>query len=267
MSGSDRPIWFAGDLGDPAAEAIAAALPAAETRLLDCPASLPSLWPAIDAKSPRIMVLHRANLVMGDADRLAQLKRRLGPTRPVVLCVGPYARYADIERWSGVVDRVLPEAVAVETIGRHVGLPEPSHTAGRGRAVAVVSSQTELRATWAAILIAGGYEVVEAVQPETAPGGMVTLWDVPVLEPGWPGRLTARAATSPLVASIGFLDRATRDLARAAGASACLDMPADLADLMLAVDRVAGIRRDSPHPNPPAPMRPPTRRTTGRLKR
>jgi len=266
MSG-DRPIWFAGDVDDPVAAAIARALPVFRSRLIACPGDLPSPWPKVAAESPRVVVVHRAILGSTDAGRLATLRRRLGPTRPVILCVGPHVRYADIERWAGLVDLVLPEAVAAETIGRHVEAAGPGLAPSTGRVVAVVSTQNELRTTWGAIFRAGGYEVVEAVQLEDPPGRMAAVWDVPVLEPTWAARLAARASSGPVVASVGFLDRTTRDIARKAGASACLDLPADLADLWHAVDRVAGIRRDMAHATPPAPLRGETRRRSGQPKR
>ncbi len=254
MSGPDRPIWFAGDRDDPVAGAIAAALPAGQTRFLDCPDDLPGPWPGVSARGPRVVVLHRAHLGATDAARVARLRRRLDPTRPIILCVGPHVRYADTERWAGLVDLILPEALAAETIARHVGLVEPSRGPSTGRTVAVVSTQPELRAAWAAILRGGGYEVTETVTPEATPPGLAAVWDVPVLEPTWPARLASRIGTGPVVASIGFLDRTTREIARRSGASACLDAPCDLADLVLAVDRMVGIRRDAAHPGPPAPL-------------
>ncbi len=261
MSGSDRPIWFAGDLGDPEAWAIASALPSTSTRLIDCPGDLPLRWPAVGDASPRVVVVHRGVLGATDGERLARLRGRLGGSRRIILGVGPEARYADIDRWSRWVDVVLPEAVAAGTIVRHVQIAEPiligplpQGSSQFRRAVAVASTNSELRATLAAILRASGYEVVERVRPEDS-GGVATVWDVPVLEPGWRDRLATVAATHPVLALIGFLDRSTANLARAAGASACLDLPCDLADLVLAVDRIVGIRRDLGHPCPPSPNR------------
>ncbi len=260
MSGADRPIWFAGDLGDPLAAEIARALPVARTRRLDCPLNLPKPWPAVGDQAPRVVIVHRAHLGETDAGRLARLRRRLGPERRVILCVGPHVRYADIERWSPWIDLVLPEATAAETIGRHVGgfelvagarSPQPN-----GRTIAVVSTNTELRATWDAILRLAGFEVVEAENLAGLSPRLPAVWDVPVLEADWPDRLAARCLVGPTIAAIGFLDRTTRALARSAGAGACLDMPCDLADLTRAVDRITGLRRDPAHPA----IRPPTAR-------
>ena len=261
MSGSDRPIWFAGDLGDPIAGEIAGALPRDRTRRIHCPGDLPRPWPSVGELSPRVVVVHRAHLGGVDAERLARLKRRLGPERRVILCVGPHVRYADIERWSQWVDLVVPEAVAVETIARQVGsddFGQPSPASGdrptphHGRTIAVVTTNGELRATWAAICRAGGYTVVEGRDLESLTGGLAAVWDVPVLELGWDDRIKTRARAGPVVAAIGFLDRTTRAVAHEAGASACLDLPCDLADLIRAVDGVSRLRRDPARPGIPA---------------
>lgn len=257
MSGTDRPIWFAGDRGDPMAAAIADGLPAARTRFLDCPADLPRPWPGVADRSPRVIVIHRAHLGETDAGRVARLRRRLGPERRVILCVGPHVRYADQERWSAAVDLILPEALAAETIARHLAEPDEAGTDRRllphAKRVAAVSTSFELRATWRAILQDEGYEVTEARDLAELPDRLAAVWDVPVLETAWPTSLATRAAVGPVVAAIGFLDRATRTTARQAGAVACLDLPADLADLVRAVDAMTGLRRDPAHPGMPTP--------------
>ena len=253
MSESDRPVWFAGDLADPLAGAIVQALAPLRPRLIPCPGDLPSEWPSLEAAAPRIVVVHRSTLGATDAGRLAKLRGRLEAGCLVILGVGPQVRSADIERWGALVDLVLPEALAAETIGRHLGIVEATAIQAHGRGVAVASTSPELRATWGAILRASGYDVVEFVQLEGAPPGQPTVWDVPVLEPGWAGRLQARSRSGPIVAAIGFLDRTTREQARRAGAASCLDMPADLLDLVHAIDRITGLRRDPGHPGVPAP--------------
>ena len=257
MSGAGRPIWCAADPGDPLAGAILAALPASRTRAIACPGDLPAIWPKVGREAPRVVVVHRAHLGGTDRGRLARLRQKLGPDRRVILCVGPHARYADVERWLLLVDLVLPEAAAAETIAWHVGLaaPSPRTRAAAGRGVAVVSTGPALRGTWGAILRAVGHDPSEHDRLEAVPPGCAVVWDVPVLEPDWPARLAARAALGPVVAAIGFLDRATRDQARRAGAVACLDLPGDLADLVLAVDRATGNRRDPAQPAVLGPKR------------
>ena len=262
MNGSDRPkpIWFAGDLGEPGSVAIASALPGRETRLIDASDGLPPRWPVVGSDSPRVVVVHRGVLGATDGERLARLRGRLGASRAIILCVGPHVRYAEIDRWMRWVDLVLAEALASETIARHVQTVAPTMIGPSilGRTVAVVSTNFEVRATLAAILRGGGYEVVERVELEDL-GGLASVWDVPILEQDWRERLAARTSTNPVLALIGFLDRMTAKLARDSGASACLDLPCDLEDLVMAIDRMVGIRRDQGHQAPPAPMRGATR--------
>ena len=258
MIGADRTIWFAGDLSDPVVGEIAGALPGERTRWLDSPADLPRPWPTVGSQSPQVVVVHRSLLGDTDAGRLARLKRRLRPEGKIILCVGPHVRYVEIERWLAWVDAVLPEAAAVDAIARQVaeveglrpcGMLDDRPTHATGRTIGVASTNTELRSTWRAILQAGGYSVVDTSDPESLPDRLVTLWDVPILEANWANRLAARKARGPVIAAIGFLDWTTRSLALAAGASACLDLPTDLADLVMAVDKVSGVRRDLAHPS------------------
>ena len=250
MEGADRPIWFAGDLDDPWVAAIAAALPR-EARRIDCPADLPDPWPAED---PGILVLHRPALTATDALRLARLRNRPGPTPRVVLCFGPNARHADLEGWARLVDVAIPEAIARETVARQaLGLARTKP--GRpGARVAVVSANYELRITLAGACRLGGYAPELARDWAEAAPGIAAVWDVPVLEPDWDESLARRSRTSPVVALLGFTDRAIVRQAREHGASACLDLPCEIEDLILALDRVAaGPVVDAAHEVPPAP--------------
>ena len=249
MEGTDRPIWFAGDLDDSWVLAIAGALPRGARRL-DCPGDLPDPWPA---ESPSVVVIHRATLTAGDARRLAILRNRTGPTPRVVLCFGPNARHADLERWARLVDVAIPEATASETVMRHALGPDREMRSG-GR-IAVVSANHELRATLADACRLGGYEPEAARDWLEADPGIAAVWDVPVLEAGWPERLAERAKGSPVVALLGFADRAMVRQAREHGASACLELPCEVEDLIVALDRVAGRPVGDPaHEVPPAPM-------------
>ena len=56
-----------------------------------------------------------------------------------------------------------------------------------------------------------------------------------------------------MVALLGFADRATVGQARAHGASACLELPFDLADLVFVLDRLAAPRIEPAHEVPPPP--------------
>jgi hypothetical protein len=256
MDGPDRltsNCWFAGDLDDPWVVTIAEALPR-DTFRIDCPADLPDAWP-IDRPTPEVLVLHRSTLSPTDAQRIARLKARADRTPRFVLCVGPQARYVEVERWSRLVDVLLPEATARDSVARHAleipratrppGLPCPR--------VAIISANHEWRATLADAARLGGFAVEPVAQPLDAPPGVAIAWDVPVLEVDWPDRMASLATFGPVVALLGFADRATVTLARSKGARVCLDMPCDVGDFLAALDRVATFRLDPPHAVPPPP--------------
>ena len=255
MNTTDRTIWFVGDRADPAARAIVAALPRAGVRVIDAPGGLPKPWPGVGPNPPRVVVVHRAILGSSDAERLAKLRGRLGDPTRVILCVGPQARHAEVERWSRWADVILPEALAATTIGRHVASVDRPVNMLAQQAAVVVSTNSELRATLASMLRSRGCAVDEQAEPEEATPApeSPTFWDVPVLEPGWPDRLAARAQRGPVVALIGFLDATQNRRARGAGAAVCLDLPVDLDDLVAALDQARGLRRDPAHLAPPAP--------------
>jgi hypothetical protein len=234
--GASPRVVVAGDLADPLVADLAAALPADAVRV-DCPGDLPDSWPDA-ARDARSLVLHRSFLTAGDAERLAR-DRRAGRFPKVVLCVGPHARYHHVQRWSERVDVVLPEAIAPEVVGRYVAAdggavpPAPA-----GRTVAVVSGLYEVGSVLADALAASGYAVSRARDWSSGPAGELAVWDVPVLEPDWPAALERAAATRPVVALIGFADRALVRLARSRGASAVLDLPCDPADLAYVLHRL-----------------------------
>ena len=253
MEGPDRVLWFAGDLADSWVVAIAGALPRTTLRL-DCPDDLPETWP-INRPTPEVLVLHRSVLNPTDAQRVARLKARADRTPRVVLCVGPHVRAAEVERWARLADVVLPEATASEVVLRHaLRADRPARVNGRGGPrVVVVSSDFELRTTLAEVARLGGFEAEPRVEPVDLPPGVAVAWDVPVLEPGWPATLSGLTRSGPVVALMGFADRANVTLARDHGASACLDLPCDLDDLLTTLGRVTASRLDPPHDVPPTP--------------
>lgn len=254
--GPIRPAWFVGDLDDPWVAAIADALPPDTTRL-DAPGDLPA---AIDpAAAPGAVVLHRSVLTRPDAAWVARLRAgRAAPPR-VVLCFGPHVRAADLERWSELVDAAVPEATARDTVARRLAGAEPfGAVVGRRPAVsrprvAVVSTNPALRQVLCEGCEAAGYPVAAARDWPDAPPGGPAVWDVPVLEPRWPDELARRAAAGPVVALLGFADRRLVAEARARGASACLELPVDLADLAAALDRLPAPRPEPAHEVPPPP--------------
>ena len=262
----ERPVWFLGDLDDPWVASIADALPR-EVRRLSCAGDLtPEMLEAVSP--PRVLILHRNHLTPGDADRLARFRTEVSPSPRVVLCVGPHVRHAQLERWGKLVDVVVPEATARDTIARHlaVGSEVREPETGKSRpTVRVVSRNFELGQTLADSCEALGYPA-EASRDwtEASPGG-VALWDVPVLEADWPDLLARRARTGPVVALLGFADRARIVEARAGGASACLELPCDLLDLGYVLDHLALRRAEPAHelPPPPAARRHRDRRLAG----
>jgi hypothetical protein len=85
---------------------------------------------------------------------------------------------------------------------------------------------------------------------------------VPVLEAGWPELIEHRSRLGPVIALLGFADRATVSLATARGAAACLELPFNVLDLIDVLDRVSRpmliggepsghARLESPHAVPP----------------
>jgi hypothetical protein len=201
----------------------------------------------------------------------------------VILCFSPYVRYAELDRCSRGVDLAIPEATAVETLSRHVSSllergdePPRDSLAADCLPVQVISSNHELRAVLREICQAEGFKVTsgwESTAPWQSRGAaagraasqVLTLWDVPVLESDWPKLLAEHSKLGPVLALIGFADRATVAQARASGASACLDLPVDVDDLVYVIERLnRKLRSDSSsktvgriepaHAVPPAPV-------------
>jgi hypothetical protein len=95
---------------------------------------------------------------------------------------------------------------------------------------------------------------------------VLTIWEVPVLEPEWAERLERRSrATGPVIALFSFADRMIVAGAKACGAIACLELPCNLDDLLDVIDRTtrsmpleswpAPARLEPPHVLPPRPRR------------
>ena len=280
MDATSPTIGFSGDLDDPWVEEIARALRDFEPTPYDPDgASLPP--EAFDPEhGPDVLVLHRSRLSPADVARLEELRRALGPSAwpRIVLCVSPYVRYAEIERCSGLVELVVPEATAAETLPRQLermlgrAPGRSKRLAAEAMPVEVVSSDYALRQVLSEACARAGYRTAEAASlappPEAAPtpGRRLTVWDVPVLEARWEERLERRSRQGPVLALLGFADRASVALARAAGAAACLDLPCAMEDLIDALDRLARDparpRVEAAHATPPAPTARPSRSRT-----
>lgn len=245
------PAWFFGDMDDPWVVAIADALPSGTSRV-HAPDGLPDLPPG---PAPGAVVVHRMVLTRRDAEFLARLRTALTPPPRVVLCFGPHVRYAEMEGWSALADAAIPEATARDTVAGHLKAPDarrPAPSGPRPR-VAVVSANAGLRRMLADACEAAGYPASAAPDWSEAPPLGPAVWDVPVLERDWPDELARRARSGPVVALIGFADRALVAEARARGAWACLELPLDLADLADALDRLPAVRAEPAHEVPPPP--------------
>jgi hypothetical protein len=173
------------------------------------------------------------------------------------LCHGPYVRYAQLDLAAACVDLSIPEAAALETLPRQASLllqsapPQLGDYRQSPARVEVISSDHEMREMLAEACTAACFRPTrradlnpreERLDPagDSSPAGpVITIWDVPVLEPDWPGQLERLGRRGPVVALLGFADRATVRLAREKGASACLDLPLDLDDLREILDRMA----------------------------
>jgi hypothetical protein len=198
------------------------------------------------------VVIHRPILTALDVQRLGRLRARGEPTTRVILCVGPHARHDDLVHSARVVDAVLPEATASETIRRHVG--QPRARPALRPTIGVISGLHDVRGLLVDVCRGVGYRAeADDDRDDLAPRGVV-IWDVPMLDPGWPGRMARRSRSSSVIALLGFADREAVTTARESGASACLEWPCDLDDLAYVLDRVVALPRADPgHFLPPAP--------------
>jgi hypothetical protein len=287
MDGSAAAIWFVGDLSDPWVATIADALPASHGIVrIDSAGELPPGRTLDLDPKPRLIVVHRRTLAPRDADWLKEWRPQGGgaSSPALVLCVGPYVRYEELERYSGLVDLVLSEATAADVLPRHVARLLEGRAGRTPRAendpavrVLVASSSTELCRTIAEACAAAGYrieqgddEIVSNRSPssneQSHTGELcLTIWDVPVLE-AWTERLERHARhTGPVVALMGFPDRNMVAQAKSKGAIACLELPLNLDDLVDVIDRFTQTlvhdgrstpaRAEAPHILPPRPRR------------
>ncbi len=287
MDESQAAIWFVGDLNDAWVASIADALPVAHGVVrIQCTGEL-MRGPLFAADHPpRLIVVHRQTLAPVDAQWLKDWRPdAVSTTSPaLILCVGPYVRYEELERYSGLVDLVLSEATAADVIPRHVARLLDGRPTRMPRAdtdppvrVLVASTSAELSDTIAEACAAAGYPVEriddQEVGNQSAGGNehsrsgetLITVWDVPVLEE-WTERLKRHARnTGPVVALMGFPDRNMVAVAKSTGAIACLELPLNLEDLVDLIERFANSlardprpaapRAELPHTLPPRPRR------------
>jgi hypothetical protein len=250
MPSSEKPTHlFVGDLADPWVAAIASSLPRPR-RDLPCVGELPQQWPD-DARTARVVVIHRPTLSQHDLERIEALRDRKGPPPRIILCAGPNVRYHQLERCSTLVDVLLSDATASEVIARHGSdLPASARPHAPRPSVAIQSTNSDLRSMLADACQSAGFAVYEG-DAAASPAGTLVVWDVPILEEGWEAELRRLADRRRVVSLIGFPDRSIVRLARQAGAFAVIELPCDPLDLIFVLDRAASLPLDRDVPPEP----------------
>jgi hypothetical protein len=286
MDSTEDALWFMGDLSDPWVVSIAEALArCAGIVQVHCPGDLPDR-PFDDGRPPRLIVIHRHRFTAVDAQRLKEY--RVCPSTvdapAILLCVSPYVRYEELERWSELADLVISEATAADVLPRHITrlgdrqVSRSTRVETAGFRIEVAGGNHDLCQAIVEACAIAGYSSLQV--PDLAAAGVtrppapatnaveraLTIWDVPVLEPDWSERLRRRSASSgPVIGLFGFADRETVTLAKASGAIACLELPYQVDDLIDVIDRAARSlsperwpspkRAEPPHRLPPPPRR------------
>jgi hypothetical protein len=286
IDSSEGVLWFVADLSDPWVVSIAEVLVRCTSIVqVHCPGEVPDC-PYDLARPPRLVIVHRQRLTAADALRLkAYRDPKLPAAAPVIiLCVSPYVRYDELERWSGLANHVIFEATAGDVLPRHIARVVDGRE-GRiaridptGFRIEVAGSNRYLSEGLVEACVTAGYRAVAVDDldvaarvgaPPAAPSPAeraLTIWDVPVLEPDWAERLERRTRlTGPVIALCGFADRDVVVTAKARGAVACLELPYDVDDLIDVIDRAGRsipadkwpkrLRVELPHRLPPHPRR------------
>jgi hypothetical protein len=286
MDVSDDGLWFMGDLSDAWVVSIAEALARCSAiAQVHCAGDLPDRPFDLDRR-PRLLVIHRHRFTAVDAQRLKEYRvsTAADDASKILLCVSPYVRYEELERWSVLADLVTSEATAADILPRYVtrlldrqvSRSPPAETTGY--CVEVAGGNHDLCQALVEACAAAGYRAVQVgdleiarvtgrqLSPSTVAEPTLTVWDVPLLEPDWPQRLEQRSRSSgPVIALFGFADRETVTLAKACGAIACLELPYNVDDLIDVIERAARtvspkrwpipVRMEQPHRLPPPPRR------------
>jgi hypothetical protein len=272
MESNEGAIRFLGDLSDPWVVAMADALPApASLQRVDCSGDLPDR-PFDPARPPRLIVVHRHCWNAGQAKRVKswRVPRASGNTPTLILCFSPYIRYEDLEHLSGLFDQIIPEATAMDVLPCRVARLIDGKTLPGSRAgttsfrIDIASGTDELGDVLVQTCAEAGYRVENTsdsrigedsphrISPVSRTERVLTIWEIPVLEPSWPERLDRRArATGPVIGLMGFAERSTVTLARASGACACLELPCDRDDLLDVIGRVTRAISPAKWPLPP----------------
>jgi CheY-like chemotaxis protein len=286
MDTTENPLWFMGDLTDSWLVSIAGELARCSGIVqVHCPGDLPDL-PFAPDRPPRLLVIHRHRFTAVDAQRLKEYRVSAvaGDAPAILLCVSPYVRYEELERWSVLVDLVISDATAADILPGHVArlverrVGRSTRAGAAGFRIEVASSNHDLCKALVEACGASGYRSVQVADldvaraavrqasPSAVAERILTIWDVPLLEPEWSQRLEQRSRSNgPVIALLGFADRETVTIAKACGAIACLELPYNVDDLIDAIDRAAKtlapdrwpvpVRAEQPHRLPPPPRR------------
>lgn len=187
------------------------------------------------------ILIHRRGIgptQMADLATFRTSFNELALHRPnVELILGDLARYAEVQVLEQVVDRITPEAVAIDLLpGRLMrlrgGRPEFSQNQ-KNATVGVISTNKDLASVMVDLVESFGLQAISAdgwSDPRLHSGSLM-IWDVPLLSDRWTNQLQSQARRRPVLALMAMAQRHTTARARAAGAVACLDLPFETEDL------------------------------------
>jgi hypothetical protein len=219
-----------------------------------------------------LIIIHRHHANAADVKRIKSWRdaRTSRGSSALILCFSPYLRYAELERISGLFDQMVPEATAIDVLPGRVarlvagGNITAPHAGGSSFRIEIACGTREVGEVLVETCLDAGYraetvdeshvgeEMRPYVSPVSATERVLTIWEVPVLEAGWPDRIDRHAtATGPMIALMGFAERSTVTFAKAKGASACLELPYDRDDLLDVIDRVVRSADPEKWPLPP----------------
>jgi hypothetical protein len=247
-----------GDLDDAIFEELARALPPGVARIHLEPGRFPDALPRAVLQADQV-ILHLTSL--GERELAALQAIHAAGSARISLIVGPHIRAAMLERARPLVHAILPEAAAPYSLRRLLAQPARQYPDLNGLKVFVAAAEFAIRGWLDELLAQWRCRVLDAARLDSVPEGtQAIVWVLPALETGWEAHLARAAAGYPLIALIPFADRLLVDRILGLGATACLDLngdPADLADLLqpiaAAIPAPEHRSADAPHALPPAP--------------
>ena len=286
MDSKEERVLFFGDLSDPWVAAIVDSLPAPATiQRVNCSGDLPDLafdprHAAASDRRPSALCERRRCEADQELVRFQGVPRRAGAD-PLFQ---PLSALCGTGALSNLFDQTIPEATAADVlpgrVARLIAGQSASEvpTARPSFRVEIACGTDELGDSLVETCADAGYRVEKVddagfgedlrawVSPVATTERVLTIWEVPVLKPGWADRLGRRAiAMGPIIGLMGFAERSTVTLAKANGACACLELPSDRDDLLEVIDRVTRSiplgkwplppRAEPPHVLPPRSRR------------